>query len=332
MQQVMQKAWFEKYRPEDINDVIFPDQEKETLIRSFVEQGYIQGNILSYGPGGVGKTTINKVLLKAFTKHRSDVFVLGRSVDDVDKLATWMVQAPVASKQKIVVCEEFDNLSSKALSVLKDGFLEKYQPGVAFICTTNNIQKLEAPLLQRFNIKLNFTTINIERLVPRLAHILQVEGVEYNQEELTQFANAFQTKGIRDILNNLQLASISKKFNLASIGVGMTSSGTEDSMIDIIKYLMIYPTALDAGTTKTLLDPSKTAIAQYYDWLVKVMQDDTSINYDYIFSKLINSDLILPIKNILIKYYQDLEYKKFKHLHVISCFGEVIEYWVKVKS
>lgn len=332
MQQVMQAAWFEKYRPDNIDDVIFPDQEKESLIRSFVEQGYIQGNILSYGPGGVGKTTINKVLLKAFTKHRSDVFVLGRSVTDVDDLATWMMQAPVASKQKIVVCEEFDNLSSKALSVLKDGFLEKYQPGVAFICTTNNIQKLEAPLLQRFNIKLNFTEINIERLIPRLAHILQLEGVEYTNEDLSAFANAYKTKGIRDILNNLQLASISKKFNLSSIGVGLTSSGTEDSMIGIIKYLMTYPTTLDLQNTKLLLDPSKTQVAQYYDWLVKVMQDDTSINYDYLFSKLIQDDLILPIKNILIDHYQNLEYKKFKHLHMLACIGTVFEYWIKVKS
>ncbi len=332
MQQVMQKAWFEKYRPDNINDVIFPDLEKETLIRTFVEQGYIQGNILSYGPGGVGKTTINKVLLKEFIHHQKDVFVLGRSVEDVDKLAAWIIQAPVASKQKIVVCEEFDNLSSKALSVLKDGYLEKYQPHVAFICTTNNIQKLEAPLLQRFNIKLNFTEINIERLIPRLAHILQLEGIEYTPEDLAAFANAFKTKGIRDILNNLQLASISKKFNLSSIGVGLTSSGTEDSMIGIIKYMMMYPVNLDLPNTRLLLEPSKTQIAQYYDWLIKTMQDDTSINYDYLFSKLIQEDMILPIRNILIEFYQNLEYKKFKHLHMIACIGTVFEYWIKVKS
>lgn len=332
MQNTMQKAWFEKHRPMTINDVIFPDAEKESIIKSFVQQGYIQGNILSYGPGGVGKTTINKVLLKEFIKHQDDVFILGRSVDDVDKLAAWIVRAPTASKQRIVVCEEFDNLSSKALSVLKDGFLEKYQPNVAFICTTNHIQKLEAPLLQRFNIKLNFTEVNIEGLIPRLENILRIENIEFNPEDVRNFAYAFKTKGIRDILNNLQLASYSGKFNPSAIGVGITSSGVEDSMIDIIKYLAMYPTNLDLANTKLLLDPSKTAIAQYYDWLIKIMQDDTSINYDYIFVKLIQSDLILPIKNIFIDFYQNLEYKKFKHLHMIACIGSIFEYWVKVKS
>jgi DNA polymerase III gamma/tau subunit len=332
MQTIMQRAWFEKYRPKTVDEVIFPDQEKETIIKSFINQGYIQGNILSYGPGGVGKTTINKVLLNAFIKHQDDVFILGRSVDDVDKLAAWIVRAPTSSKQRIVVCEEFDNLSSKALSVLKDGFLEKYQPNVAFICTTNNIQKLEPPLLQRFNIKLNFTNINIDGLIPRLAQILTTENVMFSMEEVTTFANLYKTKGIRDILNDLQLASISGTFNLASIGKGINSSGTEESILDICNYLFKYPTNLDLQNTYLLLTPDKTPIAQYYDWLVKIMQDDTSINYDYLFAKLIQADHLLPIKNILIEFYQNLEYKKFKHLHFIACIGEIFQYWIKVKS
>jgi hypothetical protein len=62
------------------------------------------------------------------------------------------------------------------------------------------------------------------------------------------------------------------------------------------------------------------------------MQDDTSINYDYLFAKLIQADHLLPIKNILIEFYQNLEYKKFKHLHFIACIGEIFQYWIKVKS
>jgi DNA polymerase III delta prime subunit len=328
----MQAAWFERYRPKFIEEIVFPDEEKAFTIKKFVEQGYIQGNIISYGPGGVGKTTINKVLINSFIKHAEDVFVLGRSVDDVDKLASWIVRAPTASKQRIIVCEEIDNLSTKALSVLKDGFLEKYQPNVAFIATTNNIQKLDPALLQRFNIKLNFTEINIEGLIPRLEHILKQETVQYELEELRQFALAFKTKGVRDILNNLQLASMSNTFRPQSVGVGLSSSGVEDSMIGIIKYLLTYPTNLDLENTRLLLEPSKTAIAQYYDWLVKIMQDDATINYDYIFAKLISDDLYLPIKNIMINYYQNLEYKKFKHLHLIAGIGECFEYWIKVKS
>jgi DNA polymerase III gamma/tau subunit len=156
----MQAAWFERYRPKFIEEIVFPDEEKAFTIKKFVEQGYIQGNIISYGPGGVGKTTINKVLINSFIKHAEDVFVLGRSVDDVDKLASWIVRAPTASKQRIIVCEEIDNLSAKALSVLKDGFLEKYQPNVAFIATTNNIQKLD-PALPKLILKVLFQDWNI---------------------------------------------------------------------------------------------------------------------------------------------------------------------------
>ena len=83
---VMQKPWFEKHRPETIDDVVFESPIVEQKIRDFLSQGYISGNMLSYGPGGTGKTTINKVLAWAIIKSEADLFILGKGVKDVEDL------------------------------------------------------------------------------------------------------------------------------------------------------------------------------------------------------------------------------------------------------
>ena len=332
MQELISKAWFEKYRPRDINDIIFPDDEKELLIKQFIQQGYIQGNILSYGRGGVGKTTINKVLQGAIVQNAADIFVLGRSVEDVDELSGWLMKQPTASKQMIVVCEEFDKLSPKALSVLKDGLLEKYQPKVSFIVTTNKIHKLEAPLLQRFNIKLNFNEINLDKLGARLENILRLENISYTKEDFEVFLNKCKNKGIRDIINDLQLASFTGTFKISSIGMGL-NSGVEDDIVNILKWFFMYPQNLTKDQTISLREINKIEnIKQYYEWLNKVMLEDPTINYDYIFMTLIESNLFLPINNILIKYYQDLDMKKFKNLHVLACLSDIIEFWIELKK
>ena len=69
MEELMQKPWFEKHRPSSIEDVVFESEIVKDKINSFITNGYITGNVISYGPGGTGKTTINKILLYSIVKH-----------------------------------------------------------------------------------------------------------------------------------------------------------------------------------------------------------------------------------------------------------------------
>jgi replication-associated recombination protein RarA len=62
------KAWFEKYRPRVLDDVVFPDEKIKTTIEKFYNEGFIKGNILSYGPGGYGKTSLSEVLIHRIIK------------------------------------------------------------------------------------------------------------------------------------------------------------------------------------------------------------------------------------------------------------------------
>lgn len=332
MNELANKAWFEKYRPETFEEIIFPDENKEFLIKKFIDQGYVQGNIISYGPGGTGKTTVSKVLQNLFIKHKSDMFILGRSVESIDELSSWLLYEKTEfSKQKIVFCEEFDNLSSKALSVLKDGLLEKYQPKVSFIVTTNNIHKLDPALVQRFNIKLNFSTVNTNKLKYRLENILIKENISYQEDELLKFVDFTKNLGIRDIINNLQIASLYGKLNVNLIG-SSSSGNIDDNLVNILVYLINYPTNLTLVDTQKLRQPENTPIKDYYEWITQMLINDPAINFDYVYAGLLKAEIILPLKNIIIDHYQTIDSKKFKYLHLLATLANIFEYWIKVKS
>ena len=79
------KAWFEKYRPQTVNDIVFPDESLRTIFKDFYDNGLIKGNVLAYGPAGYGKTSLTEVFIHRIIKNRQDIMVLGRKVDVLTK-------------------------------------------------------------------------------------------------------------------------------------------------------------------------------------------------------------------------------------------------------
>lgn len=326
MEDLMQKPWFEKHRPRNIDEVVFESAEDERKIKSFIEQGYIQGNIISYGPGGVGKTTINKILLHSIVKSKDDYFVLKKSVASIEELKSWLINSSIASKQRIVICEEFDQLSPQAQTALKDGLMEKYMPKVAFIVTTNNIHSLDPALLQRFNEKLNFTTFNVDGCYFRMKHILELENIKHNDDELYQVVDSFKNKGIRELINNLQSASVNGEFSLANLNANIVStSGIEDIILSYIKYyFQVILAESDMEKVFTVCNtPTQSIVNDYYSPMLKFMETDPSINYDYIYRTLLNDhDVTLPLKNVITKYYQQAKLVPLNNIHLQSCLFE----------
>jgi len=325
MQNFMQKPWFEKHRPTTIDEVVFESKELENKIRGFISDGYIQGNIISYGPGGVGKTTLNKILVTSLIKSQSDFFVLGKSVTDIEDLKGWLNNRPINSKQKIVVCEEFDRLSQQAQNALKNGLMENYMPGVAYIVTTNNIHSIDSALLQRFNEKINFESFDVDGCYFRMRSILEKEDTTYDPDDLYQFVISFKNKGIRELINNMQGATINKVFSSKN-SLSISSSGVEDAIISYIKYFyQVIASEQDTDVIYNIcLSPTKNAtINEYYTPMLKFMSVDPSINYEYILKTLLDDhDILLPLKRIIEKYYQDLKMVPLHNIHMQSCIFE----------
>jgi len=327
MEDLMQKPWFEKHRPLTIEDVVFESPEIEKKIKSFVEQGYIQGNIISYGPGGVGKTTLNKILLHSIVKSQDDFFKLGKSVSDIEKLKSWLLNVSLASRQRIVICEEFDQLSPQAQTALKDGLMENYMPGVSFIVTTNKIHSIDRALLQRFNEKINFSSFDVDGCFFRMCSILEKESVIYDRDELYTIVGQYKEKGIRELINTIQAGTINKKFDVKNLtSTSVSTSGMEDTIISYIKYYIQVIMALDIDQVYDICNKpaSNAQINEFYTPMLGFMESDPGINYDYIYTNLLNDvDVILPLKTILTKYYQESKLIPLQNIHLQSCLFEM---------
>lgn len=327
MRELMQKPWFEKHRPLKIEDVVFESPVVEAKIKEFVEQGYIRGNIISYGPGGVGKTTLNKILLHSIVKSRDDFFILGKGVESIEQLKSWLINVSMTSKQRIVICEEFDQLSSAAQTALKNGLMENYMPGVAFIVTTNKIHSIDGALLQRFNEKINFESFDVDGCYFRMIKILEEEEIEFDNNELYKLVGDFKNKGIRELINNMQGACLDKKFSLANLGNNIIStSGVEDAIMSYVKYFIqtIMGLPIDEIYLICNTPTEHPTIAEFYIPMLKWMETDPSINYEYIYTTLLNDvEIILPLKEIITRYYQEAKLKPLQNIHFQSCLFEI---------
>jgi DNA polymerase III gamma/tau subunit len=320
------KAWFEKYRPKVLGEVVFPNQDIQNIITRFYEQEFISGNILSYGPAGLGKTTISEVLIHKIIKSPSDLFILGRKTEDVDNLKTWLMQGVVHSNQKIVKIEEMDRLSSQAQIVLKDGLMEKYQHNTTFLATTNNPEKIDPALITRFNTRINFGGIPQEMIISRLETILKTENVSYHDEDLEKFVNDFHKRGLRDLINNLELASREGLFNPKIIDSFVGISGNEDLVVQYIEYLVKYSDSKSKDEINTIIDNPKadSQFFTYYDYLLTVLKNELRLNYHAVYDKLFSGDLDFSAKNIIEDSWQDLELKRFKSTHVVALLHDLI--------
>jgi len=323
-------AWAEKYRPKEINDLIFPNDTIKTAVEKWYQEGRISENILLYGKPGTGKTSLIKILVKDFIKNEKDIFILGRKVDDIEKLGGWVNASPIASAFKIVIIEETDRLSPAAFLSLKEKYMEKYQGKIAFLATTNNPHKVDPAVRTRFNLKINFDQLPEDQILNRIKKVLESENIVYEIDPLKEFVNKNSRKGMRELLNLLQIASTSGTFNSSAISqlAGVTQ---EDQLINIIEYIIKYIDQLNSEQInviyKNALDPTFYEVfGKYWKWLADTLNQFADIDYDYLYSELINEkQFALNVKRILMKYYNDNEFKIYKNMHLMSALAEIIE-------
>ncbi len=332
-----QMAWAEKYRPKTIEELIFPNKQIENAVKKWYENKKITENALLYGKPGTGKSSLIKILVKDFIKNEKDVFILGRKVDDIEKLGGWINAAPIASAFKIVVIEEADRLSAAAFLQLKEKYMEKYQGKVAFLATTNNPHKVDPAVRTRFNLKINFDQLPVDGVLQRITTVLQTENIKFNTDQLAEFVNRHIRKGMRELLNLLQIASINGEFNPNAVSqlAGVTQ---EDKIIQVAEYLLKYMLQLNSEQLNVIYknalnDNFYEVFGKYWKWLADTLNQFADIDYDYLYSELINEKQFpLNIKRILMQYYNDNEFKIYKNMHFMSALIAVIEDLIEIKE
>lgn len=202
-------AWFKKYKPTNIEDVVLPTNEQRYFSNIFTS-GAIPDLLLHSVTPGVGKSTI--ALLLADTLNYQKCYIDGSIENGIgtirSKIEPFVLQTKQRNKAgKIVIIEECDNLTEdaqKGLRVLMDK-----KKNTAFILTCNYVTKLIDPLVSRlipYNFDFNKENIKQE-LIPnikqRIINILQTEQIKYN-EKLIDKAITNNYPSIRNTIKILQ--------------------------------------------------------------------------------------------------------------------------------
>ena len=202
--------WVEKYRPDNLEDIVLSKYNKATLI-NMIKQKYIP-NMLLYGPPGTGKTTTVINLIKNYQKLNNELnqgllIHLNasdeRGIDIIRNQIQVFVNSNGLFKKgiKFVVLDEVDYMTKNAQQALKQ-LIQEYNESVRYFLICNYISKVDQSLQQEF-ILMRFSQLPKDDILNYLNMIIDKENIKICNKVLTYIINNFNYD-IRSMINYLQ--------------------------------------------------------------------------------------------------------------------------------
>lgn len=205
---MLEKLWVEKYRPTNLSDYVFQNQQQRTMFESLVTKKEIP-NLLLSGVQGTGKTTLSKILCNELDIDPSDRLVINASsesgIDNVREKITNFCSTFPLSKFKIVCLEECDGLSHHAQLALRH-VMEEYSDTVRFILTCNYPHKI-IPAIQSRTQHIHIEEFDMDALFDRVLQILNNENIQVENPDFLVNHVAKFAPDLRKIINSLQQSS-----------------------------------------------------------------------------------------------------------------------------
>lgn len=226
-----------KYRPNSFDKLIGQDSVTQTLSLALSSNRLSHAYLFS-GLRGSGKTSTARIFAKALVcengptatpceecihcqmaneNRHIDIIEMdaasSRKIDDIRDLIEQTKYKPNSARFKIFIIDEVHMLTKEAFNALLKT-LEEPPEFVKFILATTDPLKLPATILSRTQ-HFRFKTIAKADIVHHLAHILNLEKVEYEEDALNMLARA-GNGSLRDTLTLLDQAIIFSKSNITA--------------------------------------------------------------------------------------------------------------------
>ncbi|MFM7617896.1 MAG: DNA polymerase III subunit gamma/tau, partial [Actinomycetes bacterium] len=223
------QSLYRKYRPQRF-DALVGQEPVTTALRNAVREGRVGHAYLFSGPRGTGKTTSARILAKAL--NCTDLAADGEPCDacanctgiaagtfpdliELDAASNRGVQEArdlvsrislglgAGSSRKVYILDEVHMLTTEASNTLLKT-LEEPPDHVVFVLATTDPQKV-LPTIRSRTQHFEFSLLSVPDLTDHLAHILDLEGVEYERDALDVVARA-AAGSARDSLSLLDQA------------------------------------------------------------------------------------------------------------------------------
>jgi DNA polymerase III subunit gamma/tau len=216
-----------KWRPRTFSEMAGQGHVLTTLINALDSQRLHHAYLFT-GTRGVGKTTIARILARCLNCEKGvtsqpcgecsacreisegrfidliEVDAASRTkVEDTRELLDNVQYAPSRGRYKVYLIDEVHMLSTHSFNALLKT-LEEPPPHVKFLLATTDPQKLPITVLSRC-LQFNLKNLSPERLVEHTRHILDQEGITYEEPALWQLGRAAQGS-VRDCLTLLDQA------------------------------------------------------------------------------------------------------------------------------
>jgi DNA polymerase-3 subunit gamma/tau len=198
------QAFYLKYRPQSLDDLVGQEIVKKTLLQSFT-QNRLSHAYLFAGPRGSGKTSTARILAKMVNCEDKtppcnkceiclsitdgsnlDLIEIdaasNRGIEDIRLLREKIKLSPSFSKKKVYIIDEVHMLTSEAFNALLKT-LEEPPSHALFILATTDAQKLPQTILSRVQ-KLDFKLASKEELSIALKNIVDKEKIQIDEESI----------------------------------------------------------------------------------------------------------------------------------------------------
>lgn len=297
-------VWYEKYRPNTLEDMILPEYMK-FKIRKYLENGGYDLphlGLFSRTPG-TGKSSLAKVIIKELGAEAIWINAsLDRGIDVLrNRIQKFSSTFSLRETPKIAILDEFDQFSREGQHAFR-GFIDEFGKNVRFIFTGNYVSNIEPAILDRLEVY-DFNQFKMEDIVKpifqRLVYILEAENIEYRKEDVIEIIKQEYPK-IRSMIGALG------KNNQDGKLIFHASSGTEvmENLANILKskdYPKLVPMVYSLGST----DHVYGFYSQHLDLL-------TSDNANQ-----------MKILIILARYQHMSSTARDKHLNLVACLAEI---------
>ena len=294
-----------KYRPSNFNELIGQDTIAQTLSLA-LDSNRLSHAYLFSGLRGSGKTSTARIFAKALicevgvshepcgrcqncimaleNRHMDIVEMDGasnRGIDDIRELVEQTKYKPASARYKIFIIDEVHMLTPAAFNALLKT-LEEPPEYVKFILATTDPLKLPATILSRTQ-HFRFKSIATNKIVEHLAHILNLEKIQYETDALEILARS-GSGSLRDTLTLLDQAIIYSK-NHVDVRTVTDMLGLVDPkfIADIFSAIFSKDYAQIVSYTKVLQDYEAEMVV---DELIAYLKEKM-YNQDALFSTLV---------------------------------------------